>query len=87
MFTWLVSCDRHETYGYLTDTDSIIVNQENYYLALDRLNDIDISDLDSKSKAYFYLLKTKVLFRMEYTLPNEDMINYSIDYYKTHNNS
>lgn len=87
MFTWLVSCDRHETYGYLTDTDSIIVNQENYYLALDRLNDIDISDLDSKSKAYFYLLKTKVLFRMEYTLPNEDMINYSIDYYKKHNNS
>ena len=64
----------------LKDIDTVIVN-EYYDSALSMIRDIPSIQLTDKEKAYYYLLKTKLLFRMGVTIATDSMIDYSIGYY------
>ena len=74
------NCTKSRYQNMLKDIDTVIVN-EYYDSALSMIRDIPSIQLTDKEKAYYYLLKTKLLFRMGVTIATDSMIDYSIGYY------
>lgn len=82
-----VSCTRQsEVYTKLVHIDSLLSKNDNDS-AKNILEQINEKKLTDKEKAYFYILKYAIYYRLEKDIYTDEDINYSIEYYTQTNDA
>lgn len=77
----LIGCKRDMIYTKLEGIDSLLLNDklDSAYLEISK---IQLSNIEERDIAYFYLLKTQTLYRLYKPVTSDSIINYSIKYYE-----